>query len=222
MIIILEIISFCEERTKDMKEVREIRERYFRHSKRMFAHGVHLVKFETWPDQPIFGVWSNWTACAKEKCIISYRCEHVEDVLYCTVVRNRISKILNTIEDSFRNNPLSSEKLSRIGSELMPLYSQLVRAQMYDEELSAMVMNLESNAPKFTWAYKEVQSLVDRVARTWREIGIYENAPVGRPQKTNRSRNLPHQASEPPEPEEEMSYYEKLELRHGVKDGSDE
>lgn len=205
-----------------MKEVNEIGERYFKRSKRQYRDGTYIICFDSWPDKPVFDLWANWPACAKEKCIISYRCQYIDNNMYCIIIRNRISKLMMSIEDAFKDNPLSVEKLARIGSELMPLYSQLIRAQMYDEELTAMVKNPESDKPDFTWTYKEVQSLVDRIDKVWREIGIYEGLSGGRPARSGRTKPLPNsvESEEPEKKEEELSYYEELERRHGVREGA--
>lgn len=195
-----------------MKEVRHTKERYFRKNKMIYRDGIFMICFDSWPDKPTFELWANWPRCDKKKCVVKHRCEYGGEDPYCRIIRNRISKLLQHIEDAFKYNPLSDEKLARIGCELMPLYAQLIRAQLYDEERTAMVKNPDDfDSPKFTWAYKEVQTMVKLVNQQWREIGIYSKAANA----VKRVAELPNKASEEPK-EEELPYYEKLQQKHGI------
>lgn len=190
-----------------MRDAGEVGERYFKRSKRQYREGTYLIRFESWPDKPVFDLWANWPACVKEKCIVSYRCSYIDNGMYCHVIRNRISKLLMSIEDGFRDNPLSVEKLSRIGAELMPLYSQLIRAQMYDDELTNMVKDPSREKPQFTWTYTEVQKLIDKISKSWKDIGIY--APTMKPSAP--AAGEPGNASSV-QMDESLSHYQRMQL----------
>lgn len=193
-----------------MKRIKSTRERYFRELKKKYKDGIFTICFNSWPDKPTFELWANWPHCDTEKCVVKHRCEFGGRDPYCRMIRNRISKLLQHIEDSFKYDPLSEEKLARIGCELMPLYAQLIRAQMYDEERTAMVENPDDfNSPKFTWAYREVQSLIKLVNQQWREIGVYSKTAKA----IQRVVELPNKASEEPK-EEKLPYYENMAKKH--------
>lgn len=199
-----------------MEETKTTPERYFRkNSRAQYRDGLQSIIFRSWPNKPTFDIWMHWPLCARKECIVAYRCTYGEQGKHCRIIRNRISRILSHIEEAFKDNPLSIEKLARIGAELVPLYAQLVRAQLYDEQRTMMVENPDDfDSPKYSWAYREVQHVIKLIGQTWRDIGIYNKATRTIKRTTNLSNNP---TKEPEEQEPELSHYEKLEKRHGVK-----
>lgn len=206
-----------------MKEIKEVSERYFStksggRAKRKFKDGTWTIRFDDWEGCPTMTIWIEFPRCDKNKCLLVKRCLFGEEGKECIVVRNRISKMLENLEKGFKDRPLSAEKLARVGSELIPIYMQLAWVLTYDQELTPMELDPETQKPKFTETYREIHKLVDKISKIWREIGIYDIPNPGRPPRPGRIKERKEDIEDTIEKKEEPepSFYQKLQMRHGV------
>lgn len=139
--------------------------------------GVYQTAFETWPNKPKFDVWIQIPLCSRKRCPAFRDCKNIDPYTdECVYIRSCLTKILKNIE-LFWQPEIPQEVLMRIGAELIPMYLDLLRLNVYlfgkrtnIEEVEDIV-STKGNM-KLHWAYAERKTLLQMIGRFWRECGV--------------------------------------------------
>lgn len=186
----------------------------------LMEYGVLTIKFVHWKEQPEFEISAYVPKCSGTNCHMWDQCLNARHE-FCAQIRKRMSSIIQNIEKGYRDQ-LTHGQLIRIGLELLPMYMQLAKVQVYDQYRGNKVIIDERNlsAPKYYWTYHEIQRLLRMISQFWRDIGVAvrskgglnnEKPPVdpkkGEPKPFVR-RDGTECGSEKPA---ELGYYERME-----------
>lgn len=176
----------------------------------LYEYGVTSAQFKSWPDNPRFEVWAHLPKCGRNKCPAWKRCLNLKKD-YCVHIRRYVTGMLLRIEQGYVHNPLTVFQLMRIGSELVPLYVQLARVQIHEQNADNVVIEDDNVKPKMHWAWREVQALLKQIASLWRDIGLSVKSLGARDHKidiiTGRTETLKKYKQEEPV----KGYYEDME-----------
>lgn len=146
----------------------------------LYNYGVTSITFTTWERKPTFEIWAHIPRCGRTECPAWERCLNT-DYIWCQHIKLYITRFLKRIESGFKDDPLNDTQLARLGSELIPLYCQLARVQIHEQNCDNIVLNEREGKrkPQVIWAFREVQSLIRQISTVWREIGVAVHAPSG-------------------------------------------
>ena len=133
--------------------------------------------------------WEAIPECTDKNCPLDKRCSFTRRDGKCQVVAGIVRGALTSILSNY-GPKLNNAVRNRIGTHLMPLYSDLARLLVYETSLTSPHFIDQAGNPKINPVYKEKREIARIIETMWKQLGLAD-MPVGE--------------------EEIEDYYEKME-----------
>ncbi|TET77128.1 MAG: hypothetical protein E3J43_06205 [Candidatus Heimdallarchaeota archaeon] len=121
--------------------------------------------------------WEAIPDCTDKLCPLDKRCSFTRRDGKCQVIAGIVKGALTSILSNY-GPKLNNAVRNRIGTHLMPLYSDLARMLVYETSLTSVHFVDQLGNPRINPVYKEKREVARTIETMWKQLGLAD-MPVG-------------------------------------------
>lgn len=115
-------------------------------------------------------MWDVCDLCSADDCPIHDKCHYIKDEnKKCQVQTKYISQVFNTLVQQNREY-LSDPMMTRMGFELIPLFSHLIKFKIEEAGMRKRVYFDDKGNMKINPVYREIRDIIRTIEMTYRNI----------------------------------------------------